>query len=140
MKTKSFIIVSTILIVINFGCKQVLDCAIFPNDVSIQDRNFPIGIVSSNFHQTILCSVSAITSEKSIISYYDIEGDLPPGIHSRAIKTTNNYILIAGKPTTKGTYSFTLTVRMDKHLPFPDDDTDEICNDTDTKTYTITIK
>jgi len=123
------------------GCEK-LGCTIIIKPI-LPDKTLAIGELGVEYFDKLTASIKHSTNEENYNFYFDISGELPPGIELLVDNCRTLYF--EGIPVEKGTFTFYVSVRItDNFQEFDFEswewDSTEVCNDTTGREYTITIQ
>lgn len=144
MKNKLNIIILISVLFVVMGCSELIDC-IASSKPEISTNVLPNASQGFSYDTFIISEVRNSANDDSFYYYYDIEGNLPPGISYYEV---GRKLFLTGTPTAPGIFTFKVNLKIeasgdssnDDEQGFFDDD-DRICfgNDTTQKTFTITV-
>ena len=123
------------------GCEK-LGCTIIVKPI-LPDKTFAIGELGVEYFDKLSASVKHSNREEEFNFYFDISGELPPGIE--VLGDNFRTLYFQGTPAEKGTFTFYILVEIEDRY-YSDDEfeyvnpTLEVCNDTTGREYTIVIK
>ena len=126
------------------GCEN-LDCIIIIKPI-LPDKTFAIGELDVEYFDKLSASIKHSNNEKNYNFYFDISGELPPGIE--VLGDNCRALYFQGTPVEKGTFTFYILVQIEKNyssLSWDDEfgfewSTTDVCNETTGKEYTIIVQ
>jgi hypothetical protein len=125
--------VSLLFTFLFFSCESIIDC-VLKIEPFIEEKNLNNGIVMQSYTDFITIGIQNRNDENYEIDSVTIEGNLPTGISS---SYSYRKVTFSGTPTTAGIYNFNLTIIVrDKD---EDSNNDNLCGNTVSKSYQITI-
>lgn len=140
MKTKIYTLILIVFLSIFSGCDALIDC-IASASPELSSNSLAAGGVGFGYNDVIISSVKNDSHDNDYGYFFTIEGHLPPGISYTII---GRELRFYGTPTTAGTYTIKVGVKIDPPYNYDDDgfdDSDRIClgNDTTHRNYTFII-
>lgn len=128
------LIISFFLLIIFSGCNSIVDC-IAGSRPDLVSKELSIGAIHQSYTETITFKMLHEITDDFYISDVLIKGNLPPNVtYSRLGRDIN----FSGVPNVRGTYEFTVEITV-KPYTYDEDGSDNMCSDTASKNYKITI-
>lgn len=123
------------------SCRKTIECKVNPIKAELQQKQLPDGTIGLSYSTMIYYSARSGDSKHYKLTDFKIKGDMPKGLSISPFYVNTTSFIINGKPSEKGTFKFSINIEMDKNTDFTDASMiEDMCNDTDTKEYSITIK
>lgn len=115
------------------SCESIVDC-LLKIEPYLEDKNLSNGIVMQSYNDFIVVGIQNGNDENYWIDSVTIEGNLPTGVSS---SYDYRKITFSGTPTVAGVYNFNVKIIVVDN----NDDTnnDNLCGNTVSKSYQITI-
>lgn len=140
-KLNIVILVSTLFFV--SGCAELIDCIASTKPV-ISTDSLPNASQGFSYDTFIISEVKNSANDDSFYYYYDVEGNVPPGISYYEV---GRKLFFTGTPTAPGTFTFKVNLKIeapenlinDDEQGFFEDD-NRICFGDDSTQKTFTIK
>lgn len=135
-KSKIVKIIFSFLLLLSFtNCDSVADCILGINPKLIS-KELNVGEAFYQYNDNITFEMQHATTDDYFISDILIEGNIPPNITYTLLN--NHTINFSGVPETKGTYEFTVQITVHPYVNNSDGSND-MCSETSSKKYKITI-
>lgn len=130
-----FKIIVLFFVLITFtNCNSIIDCiAGLRPELIAKDLN-PAAI-HQNYNENITFEMQHGNTTDYFISDVVIKGNLPPHI---SYNESGNTINFSGVPDTRGTYEFSVEITIEPYT-YNEDGSNNLCTDTASKNYKITV-
>ena len=134
-KNKAFKIITLFFLLITFtSCNSIVDC-VAGSRPDLVSKDLSIGTIHHSYNETITFEMLHEVTEDFYISNVSIKGNLPPNVNYSNLSRDINF---SGVPNVSGTYEFTVEITV-KPYTYDEDGSDNMCSDTTSKNYKITI-
>ncbi len=134
-----FIAIALIMLSLT-SCKDILLCSIdsFPK---LPEKSFNEACVNTKYSEKLYFEDPKYKDTDNDYYIYDLGdvGILPKGIYC-TLYDTDKSITFDGTPSEKGSFTFTVNLKIKHVTKGLGDDEDEICNSTASHSYTIVVK
>nr|WP_321224494.1 hypothetical protein [uncultured Psychroserpens sp.] len=121
------------------SCEDLLECALIARSPKLPNKTFKVGVVNDHYHDSFDAEIKNEPFDDDYFYYFDIEGDLPDGIH---VYFNHRTVTIEGVTENAGTYNFTIYLDVDPPINYDEysgEYEETMCSTSAFKNYSLTI-